>query len=464
MNGYGPRSYENNSSARYPADNSAYLDAPKALHRNGSTISSNQDGDSVLDLYGGRLSTVSAMSADTVNGQNGYMTDEESKWIDSEKLARIDGEERLQKDRSRWVDRDKLERIEIQELEQAGILPLSPRRGTFNIRDRQDAGSLKRQRTHSDSSSQPEDERYFDPTSPSNDLRRPAEQSSDSTSYPMRHGNANKSSSKIPLFKTSPLPVPTTHKQRTAPLKRQQPSPEGSEEEEGGKYRAHRRSYSAGSSVLLNNEVEGALASGVKPEKPKPTRTQSNQFQGTTQKRETKPNPRMSRATSLSKRSKSNPHLGPSQRPGTGTSHQAPEGPPPWSLSTYSPDPKLPPEKQLIPTVAKRLQQEQWEKEGVFATVYDGKLRPLKVEDMNSMQRPRPPQTEENTEGQDDSEWPLKSPTTMSPRINSPPSPKPPSVKPTEESPPASDNPTVSVNSRLEISFSWTWMLIFDIL
>src|SRR6201999_1549016 len=63
----------------------------------------------------------------------------------------------------------------------------------------------------------------------------------------------------------------------------------------------------------------------------------------------------------------------PTQRPGTrsgetppGSSNKRPEGDPPWLSSIYSPDPKLPPEQQLLPTVAKRLQQEQWEREGKY--------------------------------------------------------------------------------------------------
>jgi len=52
----------------------------------------------------------------------------------------------------------------------------------------------------------------------------------------------------------------------------------------------------------------------------------------------------------------------------------------------YKPDPRLPPDQQVIPTHAKRMQQEQWEKEGKFGNVYDTSFRPLNQEEF----RPRP--------------------------------------------------------------------------
>lgn len=53
------------------------------------------------------------------------------------------------------------------------------------------------------------------------------------------------------------------------------------------------------------------------------------------------------------------------------------EGDPPWMVSAYKPDPRLPPDQQLLPTVARRLQQEKWEQEGKFGNVYDKDFRPL---------------------------------------------------------------------------------------
>ena len=49
-------------------------------------------------------------------------------------------------------------------------------------------------------------------------------------------------------------------------------------------------------------------------------------------------------------------------------------------ISAYKPDPRLPPDQQLLPTVAKRLQQEKWEQEGKFGNIYDKEFRPLNEE------------------------------------------------------------------------------------
>jgi hypothetical protein len=84
-----------------------------------------------------------------------------------------------------------------------------------------------------------------------------------------------------------------------------------------------------------------------------------------------------------------------------------PEGDPPWLATMYKPDPRLPPDQQLLPTVAKRLQQEQWEKEGKFGNAYDTSFRPLNDEEF----QPQPEAIrQENEVSEQDSEWPLRSP------------------------------------------------------
>jgi hypothetical protein len=89
--------------------------------------------------------------------------------------------------------------------------------------------------------------------------------------------------------------------------------------------------------------------------------------------------------------------------------NKAPEGDPPWMVNSYKPDPRLPPDQQLLPTVARRLQQEKWEKEGKFGDVYDKEFRPLNDHSL------RPPEsadaekdipTDEHQPAED--EWPLK--------------------------------------------------------
>jgi hypothetical protein len=48
----------------------------------------------------------------------------------------------------------------------------------------------------------------------------------------------------------------------------------------------------------------------------------------------------------------------------------------------YKPDPRLPPDQQIIPTHAKRMQQEQWENEGRVGSMYDKDFRLLNDDGM----------------------------------------------------------------------------------
>jgi hypothetical protein len=66
----------------------------------------------------------------------------------------------------------------------------------------------------------------------------------------------------------------------------------------------------------------------------------------------------------------------------------APEGEAPWIASMYKPDPRLPPDQQMLPTHAKRMMQEQWEREGKTGTAYDRELRLLNDDDP---QKAKPP-------------------------------------------------------------------------
>ena len=56
-----------------------------------------------------------------------------------------------------------------------------------------------------------------------------------------------------------------------------------------------------------------------------------------------------------------------------------PEGDPPWLATMYKPDPRLPPDQQILPTHARRMQQEQWEKEGKTPITYDREFAPLAI-------------------------------------------------------------------------------------
>ncbi|KAI5292260.1 hypothetical protein KEM52_006491 [Ascosphaera acerosa] len=73
-----------------------------------------------------------------------------------------------------------------------------------------------------------------------------------------------------------------------------------------------------------------------------------------------------------------------------------PVGEPPWMASSFRPDPRLPPEQQILPTHAKKLLQEQWEKEGKTGVLYDKSFAPLAVADDYMNLRLPPPDKDQN--------------------------------------------------------------------
>jgi hypothetical protein len=93
----------------------------------------------------------------------------------------------------------------------------------------------------------------------------------------------------------------------------------------------------------------------------------------------------------------------------------------------YKPDPRLPPDQQMLPTHAKKMQQEMWAKEGKMPTAYDRDFAPVAIGpdsvppangkadkgdtvDNEKVAKPTTPATL-----QVDTTWPLKSPKSPEP-------------------------------------------------
>jgi hypothetical protein len=123
------------------------------------------------------------------------------------------------------------------------------------------------------------------------------------------------------------------------------------------------------------------------------------------------------------------------KRPGTSsgsarpmTSHRT-DGEPPWMANMYKPDPRLPPDQQMLPTHARRLAQEQWEKEGKTGTVYDRDFNLLNVNAFPtappSPERKKPDPTDERI-----STTSVKSENKWRESLGSPQSPTSPSARP----------------------------------
>ncbi len=77
-------------------------------------------------------------------------------------------------------------------------------------------------------------------------------------------------------------------------------------------------------------------------------------------------------------------------------------------VSAFIPDPRLPPDQQLLPTVARRLQQEKWEREGKVSSIYDKEFRPLSDEFLKAPEPSEKPAAEEESAPELAAEWPLK--------------------------------------------------------
>jgi hypothetical protein len=332
-----------------------------ALNRKDSSISeSGSAPDSLLDLYGQNHSAVHSMDHGERKNGEGYTEDEEDP------------------EHSRWIHRDKLARIESQELQAAGIiLPRSRAASKSSRRDtsREQGTGLrseqaqKRQRIESIPTEEEEE-----PETRDWDLRLPAEAADDYEEGFQDVSGGVKGVSRIPVSKRSPIPIPIEHLERDTPIRRMQSEVWTVEDE-----------------ALSNPKSRGRSAS-VKAFEDMPTPTPAKRVVSENSppkkavRKGSTPGARNPSAQRPKTRSGSGKDATP-QRPVTrsgdssgSASSKRPEGDPPWINSMYKPDPRLPPDQQLLPTVAKRLQQEQWKKEGKFAGTYDTRFEPLSDE------------------------------------------------------------------------------------
>lgn len=375
-----------------------------ALNRKDSNISeSGSAPDSLLELYGSNSANRSGINSMDLADRKDLKDDAYANDSDPE--------------RSRWIHRDKLARIESQELQAAGIiLPRSRAPSKSGRRERsrdqqsngfsrseQSGQYQKRQRVGSLPTEDSQEDMIWD-------LRLPEEAIEDPVS-PYRDLNA-KSASRIPVCKTSPLPIALEHIERDTPIQRSR-SNGWPGDDEGI---AYPKSRGRSDSVKVLEDTTGTPTPGKR----------SASDMSPTKKANTpgarKASATATRATSAQSRPKTRsgqkeaPVARPTTRSGElGQTVKQPEGDPPWLATMYKPDPRLPPDQQLLPTVARRLAQEKWEKEGKFGNTYDTQFRPLNDEEFQQQ-----PEIIEQTitipdpKPEEEAEWPLrgaKSPT-----------------------------------------------------
>ena len=330
-------------------------------------------------------------------------------------------------DDSAWIHRDKLAQIEIQEMVEAGI-PLrqsrrsasagpgaSARSSRSMSRSRKSTGGgdqqkaappaderystnsygydeYGRKRVSTIDQAAEEDEHMFEASDVNVQPLSPRERQRDSVSptSAQRPGT-----SRIPVSTSPSVPVPQNVVGRETPLPR---SRHGSGAMSGNweelQYARRARTNSVGSQVLLDDDAlntpprvrssyktssnENSPPKMRTPNKAAPTSASTRKSSGTA----ARPGSSAGRKTATQRSTSRTDNR---SRP-SASSQYPPEGDPPWISNMYKPDPRLPQDQQMLPTHARRLAQEQWEKEGKTGTVYDRDLRLL-----NDKEFPPPP-------------------------------------------------------------------------
>ncbi len=378
------------SSIKAPSNlDTSYLSPPRRRPALSDKSRSGSEADSLLDLYGHPRSVAEG-------------TDKSERDTTLEDLYNLEQED---SDSSRWIHRDKLAAIESHEMQEAGIKLPRHMRSESSLRHRkshsrnQSTASVKsqepavppttgtREARRQKVQSPPQQQVYDDPMD--FDLRTPEERALDdqpeSGPSPMYHQpNVGRSGSKIPLPKTSPMPIAQEHIERSTPLPRTRGvSGNWSAGDEDGLFynKIRSRSNSIGSRVLLDDSqlnetptpVQRPGSRGGLPNSPPKQRLASkvgsvgnarprtsNGSRNISEPQKIRASPSTQRSSSAFPRPRSRSGIEP---PRPGTAINRPEGEAPWIADMYKPDPRLPPEQQMLPTHAKRLQQEQRERE-----------------------------------------------------------------------------------------------------
>lgn len=342
----------------------------------------------------------------------------------------------LEQDQNNWIHRDKLKEIETRELEEAGFSVGRSSRSNSRSqsanpqprdRDRLEAAEIM----HDEERAEPrrvvspipagEEEAWEEYHSSSPTAQGEALQEFQPTS-PRTNHNGRPSTSRIPLPKTSGIPVPASVADREAPLPRSRTSSMNWNGDAIAINGARVRSGSVGSQALLDDGGRqrtppyGGHARNRSSSSGSPQSPQKSPMKARTPG---KPNPTVgTRKTSVKAQPKPRVTSGysPPKRPGTSggtvsrptTSHR-PEGEAPWIATMYKPDPRLPPDEQIIPTHAKRMQQAQWENEGRVGSMYDKDFGLLNDDEMSDkrLSQINPVDLEK---ARQDGTWPLPSP------------------------------------------------------
>ncbi|KAK8153660.1 hypothetical protein IWX90DRAFT_392913 [Phyllosticta citrichinensis] len=319
----------------------------------------------------------------------------------------------VEQDQSYWIHRDKLAEIERTELENAGFIP---RQSTTTSRSSSRSRPPRRKKELSplDDSLMAEKSPKSNPTSPPPGRTDFQENPISDRSSPV-DGADRENGSRIPRPVTSKIPIPKYTPAASPTWSGEPRSRSGSANLLSGPpaealamRKTRKRGGSVGSQVLLDDVSDPGKSTGSDEEKKKasPTKARTPRNKTPTSAKRQASKPRT--ASNQKQRANSGSRPRTASRPTTAR----PEGEAPWIATMYKPDPRLPQDQQMLPTHAKRMAQEQWEKDGKFGNTYDTEFRPLNDFDFG----PRPPQMEYRMETpksekpEEEVNWPLSSP------------------------------------------------------
>lgn len=330
-------------------------------------------------------------------------------------------------DSAHWIHRDKLARIESEELHQAAILYQRRFRSEKRRTGSRERGHESRGSGVNGSSVAPlvladqmepwpslseEQQEYSEPTVLSGDRvngepapedqqncdlqdkpfenaaeERPQE---DGASGVYRNPGLRKSSSRIPIATPSRLPVSSGRLGRDTPTQRDRTS---TSESDTGTSSTKPRRYSE---PLSLDPAESSKTSSSAPSGGSRPGSRGMQSQNSPAKKPSPKNGNGATPNSTNRKASAatgNRKVSSRTRTASGSNGQSlsrpaksgdriinrPEGDPPWLATMYKPDPRLPPEQQILPTHARRMQQEKWEREGRTPITYDREFAPLAI-------------------------------------------------------------------------------------
>lgn len=291
-----------------------------------------------------------------------------------------------------WIHRDKLAKIESEELQAAGTNLANARsRSQSKIKsERSTSGSEpdsrrdeKRQRLQSPTDLEDDSDRA------SWNLRLPEKTEAGGPAASSQNHSSpllRKSGSKIPVLTSSPMPIPVERYERDTPIARKRTA-SGTMSFEGDLSVSKMRNSGL---IDYDDDTKAFTFATSKTSSAQKRRSQSATLAPPTASAPKKTSP-ASRKVSAPPRTSPSPNQRRATRSGEfdrpRTAVNRPEGDPPWLATMYKPDPRLPPDQQLIPTLAKKQMQAQWAADGAIPKAYDREFTPIDIHDEADLAR-----------------------------------------------------------------------------